>query len=343
MILLKKDLIQLLDGSVEGLRAAMQHAVELEHATIPVYLYTLYSLRLGSNQEVASIIRSVVIEEMLHMTIACNLLNAIGGAPVLDHPGFVPKYPGPLPGGVEASLTVSLAPMSLEHVHNVFMGIEEPEKPLRFKALALGKDQPVTIGMFYDKISSQLQDSFFSGDVSRQVVADWWPDQELFPVTNLDGARRAIQIIVEQGEGTDLEPLDLEGDYAHYYRFAEIVHGRRLIKNPNANPETPPDQRYIYDGPAVDFDSGQVLPLEINPGLQPYPAGSGAQTAVDAFNASYTNFLRCLHQVFNGHPEMLRGAIGTMESLKEQARAITSIQVDAETFAGPTFQYKPVV
>jgi hypothetical protein len=342
MILLKKDLLEMLDGSVEGVRAALQHAVQLEHATIPVYLYTLYSLRPGTNREVADIIRSVVIEEMLHMTMACNLLNSIGGAPVLDHLGFVPKYPGPLPGGVDASLTVSLAPMSLGHVHDVFMGIEEPETPLRFKALSVDKDRPVTIGMFYRKISSQLQKSFFSGDASRQVVADWWDRQELFPITNLDEARRAIQIIVEQGEGTDLEPLDLEGDYAHYYRFAEIVHGRRLIKNPNAGPESPPDQRYIYGGAAVIFDSGQVLPLETNPGLQPYPAGSGAQVAVDAFNASYTNLLRCLHQVFNGRPEMLRSAIGTMESLKEQARAITSIKVDPETFAGPTFQYKPV-
>ncbi|WP_263352905.1 ferritin-like domain-containing protein [Acidicapsa acidisoli] len=343
MILLKKDLLQMLDGSIEGVRAALQHAVELEHATIPVYLYTLYSLGPGANQELAAIIRSVVIEEMLHMTIACNLLNAIGGAPVIDHPGFVPKYPGPLPGGVDAGLIVSLAPMSIEHVRNVFMGIEEPETPLRFKALAMEKDQPITIGMFYDQISRQLQESFFTGDVSRQVVAGWWPGRELFAITNLDQARRAIKIIVEQGEGTDLEPLDLEDDYAHYYRFAEIVHGRRLIKNPSATPDSPPEQRYIYGGAAVVFDPGQVQPLETNPGLQPYPAGSGAQIAVDAFNASYTNLLRCLHQVFNGHPELLRSAIGTMESLKEQARAITSIKVDAGTFAGPTFQYKALI
>ena len=341
MILLKQEVLDKLNGNVEGVRAALQHAIELEHSTIPVYLYTLYSLRPGANQQVAAIIRSVVVEEMLHMTLACNLLNAIGGAPSIDHPGFIPKYPGPLPGGVDDGLIVSLAPMSIEHVHKVFMGIEEPETPLRFKSLTFAEEQPITIGMFYGQISKQLQESYFIGDHSLQVVADWWPSGELFAITNLDEARRAINIIVEQGEGTTLEPLNLEGEYAHYYRFAEIVHGRRLIKNPDAKPGSPPDQQYVYGGAAVDFDPSQVQPLPSNPGLQPYPSSSGAQVPVDSFNATYTNLLRCLHQVFNGHPNLLRSAIGTMENLKEQAREISTIPVGGGTFAGPTFQYRP--
>ena len=341
MIVLKKELLDTLDGSVEGVREALQHAIELEHATIPVYLYSLYSLQPGTNSEIASIIRSVVIEEMLHMSIACNLLNAIGGHPILDHPGFVPRYPGPLPGGVDASLTVSLAPMSIKHVKDVFMGIEEPETPLRFKAL-LAVSERVTIGMFYEKIAHQLKESFFTGDPMRQVVAEWWPNQELYAITNLDQARRGIKIIVEQGEGTETQPLDLEGEYAHYYRFAEIVKGKRLIPNPHATPDSPPDQRYVYGGAPVTFDPSKVQPLATNPADKLYPVGSSAQIANDAFNATYTNLLRCLHQVFNGKPELLNNAIGTMESMKEQAYTLTSFQIDANTFAGPTFQYNPV-
>jgi Ferritin-like len=342
MILLKKELLNALDGSVEAVREALQHAIELEHATIPVYLYTLYSLLPGTNVEVASIIRSVVVEEMLHMSIACNLLNAVGGHPHLDGPAFVPKYPGPLPGGVDGSLTVSLAPISVQHVKDVFMGIEEPETPLHFKTLAAAPER-VTIGMFYDKISRQLQESFFTGDPARQVVAEWWPSQELFAITNLDEAHRGIEIIVEQGEGTETQPLDLEGEYAHYYRFAEIVNGKRLIPNPDATPDSPPDERYIYGGAPVNFDSSKVQPLATNPALTPSPVGSSAQIANDAFNATYTNLLRSLHQIFNGQPSLLRSAIGTMESLKEQAYTLTSFQLDPKTFAGPTFQYNPVV
>ena len=46
---------------------------------------------------VAAIIRSVVIEEMLHMALACNLLNAVGGQPEIDRAGFVPLSGSPCP------------------------------------------------------------------------------------------------------------------------------------------------------------------------------------------------------------------------------------------------------
>ena len=42
-------------------------------------------------------IKGVVIEEMLHMTIAANVLNAVGGHPAIDRPDFVPNYPQDLP------------------------------------------------------------------------------------------------------------------------------------------------------------------------------------------------------------------------------------------------------
>ncbi len=48
----------------------LQKAVELEHSTIPPYLTAYYSLKPGLNDEIAGLIRSVVIEEMLHMTIS---------------------------------------------------------------------------------------------------------------------------------------------------------------------------------------------------------------------------------------------------------------------------------
>src|ERR1700692_3696635 len=76
------------------LRALLQSAIKLETSTIPPYFCAYFTLKPGTNQEVAEVIRSVVKEEMLHMSIAANILIAIRGAPVINHPSFIPTYPG---------------------------------------------------------------------------------------------------------------------------------------------------------------------------------------------------------------------------------------------------------
>ena len=100
---------------LDQLRAALQTAIELEHSTIPPYLCALYSLRGGSNVEAAELIESVVMEEMLHMVLAANVLNAIGGTPSIGHPGFVPRYPCTLPHS-DGRLVVHLRRFSPEAV-----------------------------------------------------------------------------------------------------------------------------------------------------------------------------------------------------------------------------------
>ena len=130
VIYLRQSLAEALDaGGKDEVCTALQEAIELEHSTIPPYLYALYSLIPGKNDAVAEIIQSIVVEEMLHLTLAANILNALGGSPVLDTPDFIPDYPGPLPGSVEGGLVVPLAPCSLYLVSGVFMKIEQPERP----------------------------------------------------------------------------------------------------------------------------------------------------------------------------------------------------------------------
>ncbi|MBI4473414.1 MAG: hypothetical protein HY646_12155, partial [Acidobacteria bacterium] len=67
--------------SIASLRRHLQIAIELEAATIPPYLCALYSTPDGQNRHASGIIRSVVVEEMLHIALAANVLNAIGGHP----------------------------------------------------------------------------------------------------------------------------------------------------------------------------------------------------------------------------------------------------------------------
>src|SRR5262250_1804845 len=86
-------------ATLDSLREHLQWAIELEHCTIPPYLCALYSVDAERNPEVCEVVASVVVEEMLHMTLAANLLNAVGGSPRLDSPRMLPGYPRCLPHG----------------------------------------------------------------------------------------------------------------------------------------------------------------------------------------------------------------------------------------------------
>lgn len=79
--------------NIAQLHKLLRRALLIEHATIPPYLTALYSLKDGSNLESAQIIRAVLVEEMLHMILAANVLNAVGGEPLVNEPRFIPSYP----------------------------------------------------------------------------------------------------------------------------------------------------------------------------------------------------------------------------------------------------------
>jgi hypothetical protein len=100
--------------TVEDLRRHLQWAIELEHSTIPPYLYALYSLDPSLSSDAVQVIGGVVAEEMLHLALAANLLNAVGGQPAFDTPELLPAYPHPLPYG-DRSLYARLAHVTQAH------------------------------------------------------------------------------------------------------------------------------------------------------------------------------------------------------------------------------------
>jgi hypothetical protein len=345
MIRIRPEVSGLLQArDAHAVAAALQAAIELEHATIPPYLYALYSLGSGANSAVADIIQSVVVEEMLHLTLVANILNGLGGNPVFDSPSLIPHYPGPLPGSVEGELVVGLAPCSVDLVKNTFMIIEQPEHPLVFPAEAMTAGQPMTIGHFYRTIRAtivNLGDEAFSRQPRNQVTTSLLKDTVV--VTDVATACQAIDTIIDQGEGTATTPDEIIGtDYSHYYRFAEIANGRRLIRNPQAGPSTPPDQQYIYGGDPVPLDPAPIFAVPANPTAATYPDGSPARKACVTFNYTYTSLLKCLHATFNGEPGALQAAIGIMMSLREQAIDMMAGTTTAGTPAGPTFEWQPL-
>jgi hypothetical protein len=338
MIQLKSELLEeLVVGGVDAVKKALQQAIELEHSTIPLYLYALYSLDEELNGEIAEIIQSVALEEMLHLTLAANVLNGLGGNPELDRPGFIPAYPGPLPGGVESQLSVQLAPFSMDQL-SIFLTIEEPEHPIPIpvSALELAAERPITIGVFYNRIIAEigkLNDSDFY-DPPRHQIGPGLMEESII-VTDKKTAVRAIEIIIDQGEGTPKSPMEIDGDApAHYYRFQQIVMGKKLIPAPG---QTPP---WVYGGDAISLNSAGVYRVPTNPSRTNYT--TKAQLIVcDTFNYTYTSLLHCLHKMFNGQPEQLRRAIGLMMSLKSQAKAMMSGSPNPEVITGPTFEYQP--
>jgi hypothetical protein len=341
MILLKRSMIEGLQGPAitpQSVCDSLQSAIELEHATIPVYLYALYSLEADLNAEIAEVIESVAIEEMLHMTLASNVLNALGGSPQIDGPCFIPRYPGPLPGGVDSDLTVNLAPFSMIQLET-FLQIEQPEDPLNIKALAAPGDT-ITIGEFYTALSDAiavLGNGAFVNPPRNQVGPDLM--RESVVVVNVATAQQAIATIIEQGEGTTTSPEEVVGDgYAHYYRFMQIKKGHLLVPAPGSNPP------WAYAGAALTFNPAGVYNLPVNPALSPYPPGSAQAFANDNFNYTYTSLLFALHALFNGDSSqaLFNRAIGLMMSLKGQAKAMAAGIPNPAVVTGPSFQYQPV-
>jgi len=348
MIKLKPELIANLD-SLDGLQAALQQAIVLEHSTIPTYLYAAYSIIDGQSETICNLIKSVVIEEMLHLGLACNILNAIGGSPNINTPGFIPTYSGPLPGGVETGLIVPLAPLSSDLLKNTFMEIEEPENPWDFPATNTALEpEYITIGGFYGAIKTQIYQTFqagtniFKGDKARQVdLGQFFPDVPT--IYDAYTAMRAIDLIVDQGEGTSTSPDDPEQNLAHYYRFAEIYYGNTLIPNPNPPPNPSPNQMFVYGGAALSLDPKGVQPLIENPKASNYPPGTPVRQACDDFNSTYTGLLDSLHNAFNGSPSTIGTAVDTMFTLAGQAKHLMTFQFPsgAGTYAGPSFEYTP--
>ena len=133
--------------TLESLYEHLENAMRIEHATIPPYLTALYSLKPGSNIEAFHMIRTVVVEEMLHLTLVANVFNAVGGKiEVLTKEDFVPEYPGRLPGGV-GDFSVDLDKFSLETV-KTFLNIE------RFKHMDGTNGEELTNSLSDSKLSN---------------------------------------------------------------------------------------------------------------------------------------------------------------------------------------------
>ncbi|TDO58920.1 ferritin-like protein [Kribbella sp. VKM Ac-2571] len=325
--------------TIDSLHQHLQWAIELEHATIPPYLCALYSLDPARNPDAVELVGSVFVEEMIHLSLAANLLNAVGGEPRLDVPEMLPGYPRELPHG---SIELSLLPFGPDALQ-MFLRLEKPEAP----GSPAESDHYETIAQFYDAIEDGLrylsetlgEDKVFSGDPARQVTAGPFHHTAgtLQPVTDLASALAALEEIVEQGEGTSRGEV-WDGDHdifhpdrdevAHYYRFEELKLGRRYRRGDT--PQSGPT------GEPVTFDLAGVSPMQANPRRSD---NAQIRAAQEQFDNTYCTLLFLLEQSFTGEPALIRDAVKAMFGLKAEALKLMQLSEDDHTTAGPTFRY----
>lgn len=326
--------------TVEGLKRHLQWAVELEHSTIPPYLCALYSIKDGANTDAAQIIKSVVLEEMLHMTLAANVLNAIGGSPNINHPKFIPEYPTFLPHS-DDSFKVHLEMFSKPAI-DTFLRIELPAKP----TAPAEANKYHTIGQFYEAIELGLKDltaekKIFQDHKYRDQVTPehyYGGGGKVVAVNSLETAMEALNEIMGQGEGADQSIWDGDeafgeiNELAHYFRFNEIHKERRYTAKDTAK-----------SGPTGDplpVAWHHVYPMQRDPKMKNYPKGSELWNKSYEFNRTYRDLLDKLHDALNGQPELLMQAVVVMYDLKYKAVELMKTPIgDGNETAGPSFEY----
>ncbi|MGW2651362.1 ferritin-like domain-containing protein [Streptomyces sp. NPDC001393] len=342
------------DDLISYLHAAMA----LEHATIPPYLTAYYSIRSTTNSDAAHIIRVAAVEEMLHLTLVANVLNAIGGKPDLTRPGFVPSYPAHLPDG-EDDFTVDLRPFSPEAVET-FCKIERPGRaPSAGERLVKTSDSGsrllvssptaegmhfYSIGEFYEEITEGLEKvaaddpKLFCGNPALQVGPEYFYSGggAMIVVSDLDSAQRALRFIAAQGEGLDSGIYDADGELAHYYRFRQLQLGRYY--QVGDHPDAP-------SGPALSISWDDVYKVKVSARLADYPAGSELARVARDFNADYGAFLALLTKAFNGQPGLLQEAVCEMFRLRDGFNRLVRNPLPGSDglHAAPTFEIPAAV
>jgi len=327
-------------ADADSLREHLQIAMELELSTLPPYLCALYSIPDGSNIEVAGLIRSVLMEEMLHLSLAANVLNAIGGKPVLAKRGVAPHYPTTLPDS-DGTFTVGLLPFGREAIAT-FMRIEVPAA----RGAAPQADGYHTIGQFYEaievalrRLSKQGAITFSNRPECQISPADYYNGHgSIIVVGDLPTALEALEEICHQGEGLhhsvmeDNHPLDSIGyELAHYFRFMEINEGRRFRKG-----DTPKDGP---TGPLLPVDWNAARNMIPNPQSGWFAPGTPVREQMDACNQTWLDLLRSLEDGFNGNKQRFLQAVPFMLELKRRVNALMNIPSGiAGTVLGPSFE-----
>jgi CDGSH-type Zn-finger protein/truncated hemoglobin YjbI len=299
----------------EALIYMLCEAAELEHGIMCQYLYAAFSLKRSEDEgltaeetEAAARWRKhifhIAAQEMLHLSLVQNLLSAIGAAPHLSRPNF-PQPASHYPAGVHLAL-IPFGETALRH----FMFLERPEgmdiadaegmaafakaAPAPGPRVQVGEIVPrgqdfATVGHLYRSIEAGIahlaakfgEESLFVGPPRAQATEGYFGWPELVAVTDVASAQRAIDEILEQGEGP-------RGHWrnAHFGQFVQILDEFEQLRvaNRGFNPVRP------------------VLPVNVRPSERDTSIALAtdpvARQVMDLFNVGYEVLLLMLQRFF---------------------------------------------
>ncbi|MGH7726295.1 MAG: ferritin-like domain-containing protein [Candidatus Eiseniibacteriota bacterium] len=250
--------------SRHDLHQHLQHAVDVEFWTIPLYLTALYSikglkeLKPSAYPDAAKLVQSVAIQEVLHLELICNISNALGHAPRFHPPRYREAHRIPFIHPRKEALPAHLHGYECaiggldESRLKLFCAIELPQAPREIR----WEEEPSydSIAMMYaalkEGVALQWDASYVGAERNTRQKASF---KEYHPrsgrhhgfsqtVHSLDDALRAMNAIVEQGEGAnntrvpvEFRPPSLEagkefdpgwfrGDVSHYHKFSLLLH-----------------------------------------------------------------------------------------------------------------------
>ena len=298
-------------GTREQLLHLLAEAAEIEHTLMCSYLYAAFSLKRSeddglSTTEATAVARwrgailDVAVEEMGHLLLVANLTVAVGGRPHFARPNF-PVAPGYFPSGVVVRLT-GFSRQTLEHfiflerpqglpgADNGAFGQDDYRREQAHRGLMPSAQDYATIGHLYQAIRANLvtlavrlgEAELFLGGVGRQVGREAIDLEGVTTIASLEVACAAIDIIIEQGEGS---PADR--DDSHFRSFLAIRDEFEALagKNPAFAPAWP-----VADNP--------VLRRPPEPGDKVFIDNPEAAALLDFACAAYGLLLRLLVQSF---------------------------------------------
>jgi hypothetical protein len=329
-------------GSREQALHLLAEAAEIEHTLMCSYLYAAFSLKRAGEPGVTEAqgqalerwrqsILKVAIEEMGHLVMVANVTVAVGGRPHFSRPNF-PVTPGYFPSGVTVRLTGFNAE-TLDH----FIFLERPkgvsgEDSAEFEQEDYRREQArsglmpsaqdyATIGHLYDAIRFNLIEldrrlgtsALFVGEAASQVDRTVIDLDGVQPISTLAEALAAIDVIVEQGEGSPADRQD-----SHYREFLSVRDELELLtrEDPSFQPAWP-----VADSP--------VLRQPPEPEGKVFVDHPDAAVVLDFACATYGLLLRCLVQCFGRPGEQAPGAKKLLMSA-----AIDLMHIVGETSTG---------
>ncbi|GJE98565.1 ferritin-like-domain-containing protein [Phanerochaete sordida] len=304
--------------------------MKIELSTMPIYFCALNSIHHdngGWGTKARFNILAIAEQEMLHLALAGNMLASLGGSQPLYNHKFVPSYPSSI---LFDNVDMVLRPADKENLE-CFLKLEAPYMPSESDLLDMHHQAKannvaptyMSIGQFYKELERGIQavaqkdPDLFGGDVYHQFRGADFFDSNMTVITDKDSALKALQTIVDQGEGS------LGIPESHYALFVELYQMRMNWKCINYIDE-PSTEKYWENGNMVAF----FLSLAVNASYCYLLQAIDRFREEDLDSVSQTQLLRQIRRIM-------------VAILSPAMHALAGQEITPGRFAAPCFEFYP--